>query len=224
MIISTWSWMCLPTATDSLSTAADGATDSDAVDYDGLVMCHTPRALPHNYGNPLGFSWKFKVIPKYVHKADYAAKCSNGVITAVVRPPGAGDDNEKLLFKSAITTLLCQRSLLRILTLGFMFPALNFSVVNLARRMMKWVREKRKTEHSYIEKKQNWEYTNWEYTSAPHDGLYDKLERSNMLSADEGNNAGTRTRRQRQETKLAHSRARNSRRSAVVVQGPPPSP
>jgi hypothetical protein len=60
-------------------------------------------------------------------------------------------------------------------------------------------------------------------TSAPPDGLYGKLERFNMLS-DEDMNAGTRTRRQRQETKLARSRARNSGRSAVVVQGPPPSP
>jgi hypothetical protein len=84
----------------------------------------------HNYGNPLGFiGWKFKVVPKYAYKGDYAAKCSDGVITAVVRPPGAGDDHEKLLFISAITTLLCERSLLRILTLGFMFPALNFLVV-----------------------------------------------------------------------------------------------
>jgi hypothetical protein len=44
-----------------------------------------------------------------------------------------------------------------------------------------------------------------------------------MLS-DEDMNAGTRTRRQRQEAELARCRARNFRRSAVVVQGPPPSP
>jgi hypothetical protein len=200
------------------SSSSDGATDSDAVDDDGLVMCHTPRALPHNYGNPLGFiGWKFKVIPKYAHKADYAAKCSDGVITAVVRPPGAGDDYEKLLFKCYNYTTMSEEPPSHSDAWVYV-PCTQFLSSSEPRRMMKWVREKRNTEHPHTEKKQN-----WEYTLAPPDGLYDKLERSNMLS-DEDMNAGTRTRRQRQEAKLARCRARNSRRSAVVIPGPPPSP
>lgn len=106
------------------------------------------------------------MIPKYAHKADYAAKCSDGVITAVVRPPGAGDDHEKLLFKCYNYTTMSEKPPSHSDAWVYV-PCTQFISSSKPRRMMKWVREKRKTEHPHTEKKQN-----WEYTSAPPDCLF----------------------------------------------------
>jgi hypothetical protein len=212
----------VPAAEDNTgdsSSSEEADTDSDAVDDDGYVICRTPRALPHNYGNPLAFiGWKFKVIPKYAHKAQYADKCSDGVIAAVVRPPGAGDDHEKLLFKCYNYITKSEEPSSHSDDWVYV-PCTQFLSSSEPRRMMRWVKDTRKRERPPPEKKQN-----WEYTTAPPDGLFDNLEKSNMLS-DEDMDTGPRTRRQRQEDHRRISRvACNSKKSVAVIPEPLPSP
>jgi hypothetical protein len=193
------------------SSNSEDATDSDVEDDMGYVTCRTPRALPHNYGDPLGFvGWKFEVIPKYAHKADYAKTCSDGIVAAVVRPRGCGDDDTKLLFKCYNYVTLSSEPSVGSSDWVYV-PCAQFLSCSVKRRMMNWVREQTtptKKQPTRPDKKQT-----WEYTTKPADGLYDTYDKSTLLS-DEDMNAGPRTRNQRQQQ---NKRIVSSRMPAVVV-------
>ena len=177
-------------------------TDSEVEDSMNLVTCRTPRALPHNYGNPLGFvGWKFQVMPKYARRAEYANKCADGIIAAVVRPPGCRNDYTQLMFKFYNYKELSEAPPDGSPNWVYV-PCTQFLSSSDSRRMMKWVTVQNDVKkHSRGNREKN---ERWEYTTAPPSGVFDRYDRSTLLS-DEDMNTGPRTRSQRKLKRTAEA-------------------